>query len=90
MKGTGLGLSLSKRLAELPASQISLQSEIGVGSTFTLTIPACARGVTEHARALREYRLAGTRVIDDDEIARYLLGSLLDGDWVHDARRQRR
>jgi signal transduction histidine kinase len=38
-RGTGLGLSLSKRLAELLGGALSLHSEAGKGSTFSLTIP---------------------------------------------------
>ena len=39
LRGTGLGLSLSKRLAELLGGSVGLRSELGVGSTFTLTLP---------------------------------------------------
>jgi signal transduction histidine kinase len=38
-RGTGLGLSLSKRLADLLGGALSLHSEAGKGSTFSLTIP---------------------------------------------------
>ena len=38
-KGTGLGLSLSRRLAELLGGEVSVQSELAVGSTFFVTIP---------------------------------------------------
>ncbi|MBE9213045.1 PAS domain S-box protein [Plectonema cf. radiosum LEGE 06105] len=37
--GTGLGLSIVKTLADLHGCEISLSSEVGVGTTFTLKVP---------------------------------------------------
>ncbi len=39
IKGTGLGLSIVKRCVELHRSQIFVESEVGVGTTFTLKMP---------------------------------------------------
>jgi len=39
LRGTGLGLSLSKRFAELLGGSIAVQSEAGVGSVFSVTVP---------------------------------------------------
>ena len=39
VKGTGLGLPLCRKLATLLGGKIDLVSQVGIGSTFSLTIP---------------------------------------------------
>lgn len=78
--GSGLGLSISRRLAEIMGGAIDVQSTLGKGTTFTVTIPV---GVPADQRDDTEpsIDLSGIRIlaVDDNTTSRELLRWQLAG-----------
>ncbi|NVJ26014.1 response regulator [Myxococcus sp. AM011] len=77
VKGTGLGLPLARRLVELLGGNLTLQSKLGEGSTFTVTIPRVhmevseMAGLSERSQHLEPGR-APVLVLEDDRQTLFL------------------
>ncbi|MGB7337681.1 MAG: GAF domain-containing protein [Phototrophicaceae bacterium] len=56
--GTGLGLPISKSLSELQGGELTVVSEVGVGSTFSVTIPTYEGAGEALEKQLNERRSA--------------------------------
>src|SRR4029077_19479991 len=86
--GTGLGLAISKRFCQMMGGELKVVSELGKGSTFTVTLPG---EVEEPARATRPGTTPGAvvaprttgragatiLVVDDEPAARDLVQRVL-------------
>lgn len=68
--GTGLGLSISSRLVELMGGALSVESKVGVGSTFSFTLPFLCTSDTN--RSLPEIAYPDLRVLIVDDNATHL------------------
>ena len=79
VKGTGLGLPLSKRLAELLGGRVWVDSELDVGSTFSLAVPIVFEAPTDHP-ALK-WQVDPTRtpilVLEDAEVEQLFFEKIL-------------
>jgi CheY-like chemotaxis protein/anti-sigma regulatory factor (Ser/Thr protein kinase) len=79
-EGTGLGLTLSRKIVELLGGRMWLESEVGVGSTFSFSLPdRVAAGAEIDAPAADAMLLGDVVVIEDDRPSLELLSVYLDG-----------
>jgi len=82
--GTGLGLSLTKALSDLLNGKIHLNSEIGKGSLFRVSIPLQAEHneefykVNNYLKTLYDLKRTVVLIVEDDDISRKVLHKFIE------------
>ncbi|HEY6662570.1 MAG TPA: PAS domain S-box protein [Sphingomicrobium sp.] len=78
-EGTGLGLSQVFGFAKQIGGTVTVDSELGKGSTFSIYIPARHGGVREESRSNGDQATSGAvLVVEDDELVADLAAGMLD------------
>ncbi|MEZ4647343.1 MAG: response regulator [Candidatus Eisenbacteria bacterium] len=78
--GTGLGLPISRQLVELMNGRVDVESEIGVGSRFIVSIPMPTVEALEETRERRSGpSLKGLRILvaEDNPVNQLVIGRML-------------
>lgn len=87
IQGTGLGMSITYSMVQLMSGTITVESEQGVGSTFTVTLAfpvveqATPAAITDYEE---EFDITGLRLLaaEDNELNAEILGELLEDEGV--------
>ena len=74
--GTGLGLTISNKLLGLMKSELKVQSELGVGTTFSFTVDFDTLEGNDEKQTLKR-NFKRVLVVDDNKNNRIILGEML-------------
>ena len=76
--GTGLGLTISKSLAELMGGTLTVTSQIGLGSSFTLQLALEVIDESPLIKAPVKPLLQNVLVVDDNDTNRQLMKGIFE------------
>ena len=91
IQGAGLGMAITKSIIDMMDGEITVESEVGKGSTFTVRIPLQLQDMEKEAEQIRELEGLRSLVVDDDfnvcdSVSKMLKSIGLRSEWTTSGR----
>ena len=91
IQGAGLGMPITKSIVDMMGGEITVESEVGKGSTFTVKIPLQLQDVEKTAEQIKELEGLRSLVVDDDfnvcdSVSKMLKSIGLRSEWTTSGR----
>ncbi len=91
IQGAGLGMTITKSIVDMMGGEITVESEAGKGSTFTVRIPLQIQDMEKEEEQIRELEGLRSMVVDDDfnvceSVSKMLKNIGLRSEWTTSGR----
>lgn len=91
IQGAGLGMAITKNIVDMMGGEITVESEVGKGSTFTVRLSLQLQDIEKSAAEIKELEGIRSLVIDDDfnvcdSVSKMLKSIGLRSEWTTSGR----
>lgn len=91
IQGAGLGMAITKNIIDMMGGEITVESEVGKGSTFTVKLSLQLQDVEKSAEQIKELEGLRSLVVDDDfnvcdSVSKMLKSIGLRSEWTTSGR----
>ena len=91
IQGAGLGMAITKNIVDMMGGEITVESEVGKGSTFTVKLSLQLQDIEKSAEQIKELEGLRSLVVDDDlnvcdSVSKMLKSIGLRSEWTTSGR----